>query len=1501
MKKLFYILFLLPLLVTAQSQDQNYVKTKVYTKPTTTDVLTVDDTLITIQYSDGLGRPIQSIAIKAGGKKQDIITPVVYDSVSGKQVRSYLPYAYPSQNISSQNYRPNDMLVGNLESYYQVLKHPDDFSSDTRDTPNPYSETFYEASPLNRVLKQAAPGEAWKGNINDDNDRTIRFSYNTNALYEVPDFTVTFPTGNTEATELAVNGYYEPWTLIKNTTKDENWTAADGNNKTTQEFTDLNGKTLLKRTFNNNEPHDTYYVYDKYDNLTYVIPPLAADQIIIGDEPQVYAGRNYPWTDMAQVDAKLADAYGKDLLMYDNSDILNVDLLDQYGGQGGFSVLPSNDGGIVLNLNMTFDQPIPLKRGEVIADLTEFGQFPNKELGRLQGPEYDYIFYIDKNAIYVDGGGVLPSINVSLMGDSKLEYSKNIPWTSLCDVSTEVKDKYEKDIETLDNSEILSVYTPNDYGATGGIAVSVDADNALSLSISIATDPTKPLSLQQGMAFPLGITRRLTDRPLGVIQGNGYLYKVELRDNYIYFNGSGTVTNVNFTGTFNEEQPNLTINNNAKEGLCYIYHYDYRNRVVEKKIPGKGWEYMVYDKLNRLVMAQDQNLYSDSKWMFTKYDKFNRPVYTGQVTDTHSRVQIQTTINAAVVLNESRTTTSFSDGGKDIWYTGTTYPQRAANNTNNFTVLTINYYDDYEYDSVSQGSLLPGTVYSQSVTGNTKALPTGSYTRVLDTDDWIFSLNAYDDKARVIYGYTSDSYLDYTQTVKMNLDFTGAVTESETSHNKKVVTNVGGASSTFWKSTIIQDYYTYDHMHRLLSHTQKEKNKAHEEMIVYNKYDELGQLVQKKVGDVKGASYVATTGLQTIDYTFNVRGWLKGINDVGDDLSASNDLFTFGINYNTADLAGTTTLYNGNIAETHWKTKTDNKIRSYAYDYDALNRLQNANYVTPYAYGLEANPTVAEGYNEGNIKYDKNGNIERLERYGLKGTDQIDLIDDLVYEYEEYSNKLVSVTDNGYTDGFTDGNIGTDDYQYDANGNMTLDRNKGIANISYNYLNLPTRITVNSNRYIDYVYDAVGTKLKKIVTDSLNVTTTEYNGGFVYQKLNDGDNNLQFFPTEEGYVTKDSSNNFSYIYQYKDHLGNVRLSYTDADKNHSVSTSEIIEENNYYAYGMKHRGYNTLYNVQDGNSAAQDWKYNGIEYEDALGINIYEMDARQYDPAIARWTVIDPVIHHSMSPYNAFDNNPVYWADPSGADAHDDILNSFYSANSGITNYNKTGWGFKKTGYASDQELADMGVIPHASLSGGGGGGGGGGGKPNFFGRLWRSIFGSKKIMTATAEQMAPALLGEDIVSVTQTSQVGKKYQADSMLGDSVKLKTYTSTTIGDKNTLNIDVTTFMGKYEGTSYELNTLIGNLSYRDRDGRVRLMIPIENDSNHSFGLSFSTKEGYFGMHMSSKGIGNQKTGWDFQFRPGGFTALTVAAALAPEIVVATPVLSPAIYVGRIILAL
>jgi len=117
---------------------------------------------------------------------------------------------------------------------------------------------------------------------------------------------------------------------------------------------------------------------------------------------------------------------------------------------------------------------------------------------------------------------------------------------------------------------------------------------------------------------------------------------------------------------------------------------------------------------------------------------------------------------------------------------------------------------------------------------------------------------------------------------------------------------------------------------------------------------------------------------------------------------------------------------------------------------------------------------------------------------------------------------------------------------------------------------------------------------------------------------------------------------------YGDHLGNVRLSYQDKNNDGTITAStEIVEENNYYPFGLKHKGYNNNIN----GVADKYHTYNGKELNESLGINIYEMDVRSYDPALARFTSIDPVTHFDYSTYNAFDNNPVFWADPSGADA----------------------------------------------------------------------------------------------------------------------------------------------------------------------------------------------------------------------------------------------------------
>ena len=817
------------------------------------------------------------------------------------------------------------------------------------------------------------------------------------------------------------------------------------------------------------------------------------------------------------------------------------------------------------------------------------------------------------------------------------------------------------------------------------------------------------------------------------------------------------------------------VSNEELTKLCYQYKYDYRNRLVEKKIPGKGWEYIIYDKLDRPVLTQDQNQRNQSpkEWLFTKYDVLGRVAYTGFKQSSTPRVIMQQYADTGDYTQyESRASTAQIRSGTKLFYTKSTIPGVFQD------IYTINYYDDYNVDLPDGLGNSITTSYGITSTSRTKGLATVSQGKVLGTSNWITTVTYYDDKARPIYVYSKNEFLNTVDIVESKLDaFTGRVEETKTTHKKTGKTDI-----------VTIDTFEYDHMDRLIGQTQKNNNQI-SERVVRNNYDELGQLESKLIGNgtkkgyknvtlgvgisndiitktggqpwtvglatlgnIQGNGYVEfipltnnksfivglsdqdidsrpdtmdfgiyvhsgsslrikeapdvsffanepyeigdilrverigteiyykrngktfykskktstgvllgdvtmyhdggkfkdfkivdnSKGLQKVDYAYNVRGWLKNINQ---DNINDNDLFNFSIKYNTPTNLSKA-LFNGNISQTNWNSSTTNTTSNpvsnqYTYTYDALNRL------------LSATGSNTSNYNVSGIQYDKNGNILDLQRRGYinSAVTSFGKMDVLKYTYDN-GNKLRKVVDNGNDIfGFKDGTNSGDDYTYDDNGNMLTDANKGISNIRYNHLNLPIEVTFDNdaNKRISYAYDTAGMKLRKVVKEGSTTTVTDYAGNYIYKN-----NELEFFNHPEGYVSPtvtSSGVEMSYVYQYKDHLGNVRLSYTDSNNDGVITAStEIVEESNYYPFGLKHKGYNIVTSSL-GNSTAQKFGYNGKELEESLGINWMEMDMRQYDPAIARWTSIDPVIHHSMSTYNAFDNNPVFWADPSGADA----------------------------------------------------------------------------------------------------------------------------------------------------------------------------------------------------------------------------------------------------------
>ncbi|NHN28192.1 hypothetical protein FIA58_021180, partial [Flavobacterium jejuense] len=123
---------------------------------------------------------------------------------------------------------------------------------------------------------------------------------------------------------------------------------------------------------------------------------------------------------------------------------------------------------------------------------------------------------------------------------------------------------------------------------------------------------------------------------------------------------------------------------------------------------------------------------------------------------------------------------------------------------------------------------------------------------------------------------------------------------------------------------------------------------------------------------------------------------------------------------------------------------------------------------------------------------------------------------------------------------------------------------------------------------ISYIYDATGRKINKIVKTSCSTcaggfgtdTTNYMSGGFQYKN-----NKLQFSPHAEGYVNvieDNGVNHYNYVFNYTDHLGNIRVSY---GVDPSTQILKIIEENHYYAFGLKHTNYNSDWLLYSKNSS----------------------------------------------------------------------------------------------------------------------------------------------------------------------------------------------------------------------------------------------------------------------------------------------------------------------------
>jgi RHS repeat-associated protein len=405
------------------------------------------------------------------------------------------------------------------------------------------------------------------------------------------------------------------------------------------------------------------------------------------------------------------------------------------------------------------------------------------------------------------------------------------------------------------------------------------------------------------------------------------------------------------------------------------------------------------------------------------------------------------------------------------------------------------------------------------------------------------------------------------------------------------------------KTTRTEVYtYTYDHADRI---SKVRHSLGGTSITLYDAtYDNFGRLLTKQYHG---------TSTNKLTYAYNLRSWLTGI---------SGTCFTQNLYYNTG--VGTA-KYNGSISSMTWKSGNESTVRGYKFTYDGLDRVLNA------TYGETASiSTNANRFSENVTGYDKNGNIKSLQRYGQTGASAYGLIDNLTFTLN--GNQLSRVDDavmaSAYGGGFEfkDGVKQVGEYTYDANGNLTKDLNKGITDIQYNCLNLPSAVTFSDGSTITYVYAADGTKLRTVHKIGGATTTTDYCGNVVYEN---GAQKLLI--TEEGYITLSDN---KYYYYLKDHQGNNRV---------VINQSGAVEEtNHYYLFG----------GVFASSTSTQPYKYNSKEYDTKKGLNWYDYGARHYDAVLGRFMTVDPLAekYYSESLYTYCYSNPINCIDPNGKD-----------------------------------------------------------------------------------------------------------------------------------------------------------------------------------------------------------------------------------------------------------
>ena len=1161
------------------SQNKNYIITNTVLeggKTTVADLasLSVDQRQQQIVYFDGLGRAEQEVSTQATPGKKDLVVPIAYDPL-GRVDTKYLPYAGGSPGLGNNGLFQADALTQQA-AFYRATG--DQVANDNV----PSAKKVYEASPLSRVVEQGSSGSTWQ----PGNGRTLKFSQRTNAADEVRHFDDPLRAGlrfdgvddyvqigdhpllrggTTLTMEAWINPAGPQFGMILNKENAyEIARTADGFiwwafwNTTTWEWINT-GVRVPENTWSH-----IAITYEVGNVKTYLNGTLmhtrsfgsgaitpTSTSFRIGTRE---LGGSFFWGAIDEVRIWNTARSAADITAGVYTPAAPGPTLiaswTMSEGAGGSTINKAGNGlnGTLVN-GTAWNTPPPFyaanellvkeTRDEHDALTTEYTDKQGKVV--LKSVSNGGTVCAVKG--YYDGGDLVLIAPAGM----KITGIQSARFGTVKDASTSCASFTFGSCSADVTAQVRAAVAPQLSAGPTSVSVRINVDYlgdpcegyVKSLLVVATYEPATPANeLRTYYAYDAFDNLRLVIQPEGSQR-------------------------IPATGTWAPDAAFL-------RDWCFQYRYDARQRLVEKQAPGAGSVQLVYNQRNQLVLTQDANQRAAQayKWSFTKYDGLGRPVLTGLTTISKTQAQLQEQQDAQVGnFTEQRDNSA-------VGYTlNGAYPP-----VTDEELLSITYYDDYTAPALTGGQYgYTGPAADRAAAA--RGLVTGTRVRILAgttapskltaASNGLTTATYYDQEYRAlqVVGDNAVGSLDRTTNT---YDFAGRLRTTTLAH-----TGYGTLRP-------ITNRFEYDHAGRLQQVFQTMDGQP-EVLLAQHEYNQLGQLVDKKLHSLDNGA----TFLQSVDYRYNIRGWLMSINNRHvsngewiddadpnqDGTDTQPDLFGMELKYHNPHGDFSTPQYNGNIAQAMWNSRHPTKgthLRAYGYHYDAANRLKEARFrtfdqTTGWTWGI--GPT---DFSVNDIAYDANGNLQRLTRRGavngLNSSPNTGVLDQLTYSYE--GNRLIAVDDaapaTAATHDFEDKNGqkytpgGTAEYTYDANGNLTADRNKGITEIRYNHLNLPWYIAFDTGDRLEYTYSAAGTKLQKRKHQvNMPTVTTDYAGAFVYEQ-----GQPVFAHTAEGRVLyRPGRTPYAWKYEYhlKDHLGNLRFAFR-ADDEGPDQTSQLTME-----------------------------------------------------------------------------------------------------------------------------------------------------------------------------------------------------------------------------------------------------------------------------------------------------------------------------------------------------